>query len=142
MRLFLDANVLVAVLNHEYPVFSYAARVLSLVDKPNFQVYTSPICLAIAYYFSEKKSGSKIAQQKLQILSEKIKSTSVDQSTVNQASMFPYPIDFEDALEYYSTLDKGCDVLITEDINDFHFSEIPVMNCQDFIRQFFGSRKK
>lgn len=137
MRLFLDANVLVAVLNHEYPVFSYAARVLSLVDKPNFQVYTSPICLAIAYYFSEKKAGKKQAQQKLQVLCGKIKSTSVNQSTVNQASAFPFPIDFEDALEYFSAVEAGCDVLITEDGNDFYFSEIPVMSCQEFIRRFF-----
>ncbi|UJP65411.1 type II toxin-antitoxin system VapC family toxin [Mongoliitalea daihaiensis] len=137
MRVFLDANVLVAVLNHEYPVFSYAARVLSLVDRPNFQVYTSPICLAIAYYFSEKKTGKKEAQRKLQVLCSKIKSTSVNQSTVNQASSFPYPIDFEDALEYFSAVEEGCDVLITDDSNDFYFSEIPVMSCQEFIRTYF-----
>lgn len=137
MRLFLDANVLVPVLNQEYPMFSYAARVLSLVDRPNFQVYTSPICLAIAYYFSEKKTGKKETQRKLQILCGKIKSTSANKSTVNQASSFPYPIDFEDALEYFSSVGEGCDVLITEDSNDFYFSEIPVMSCQEFIRRFF-----
>lgn len=28
MKIFLDANILVSVLNKEYPVFTYAARVL------------------------------------------------------------------------------------------------------------------
>ena len=48
MRLFADANVLVAVLNKEYPIFSYAARVLGVAGKEGFEVYTSPVCLAIA----------------------------------------------------------------------------------------------
>jgi predicted nucleic acid-binding protein len=59
MRIFLDANILVAVLNKEYPVFKYAARIMSLADKPRYKIYTSPICLAIAFYFSEKKVEEK-----------------------------------------------------------------------------------
>ncbi len=55
MRVFLDANVLVSVLNKEYPLFPNSSRILSLADKPGFELYTSPICLAIVFYFSEKK---------------------------------------------------------------------------------------
>ena len=54
MRIFLDANILVSVLNKEYPLFSYSARIISLADNKKFTVYTSPICLAIAFYFAEK----------------------------------------------------------------------------------------
>jgi hypothetical protein len=32
MKVFLDANILVTVLNKEYPVFPYAAKLLSLAD--------------------------------------------------------------------------------------------------------------
>jgi predicted nucleic acid-binding protein len=56
MKLFLDANILVAVLNKEYPVFTYAARILSLANNKKFAVYTTPLCLAIAFYFAEKKA--------------------------------------------------------------------------------------
>ncbi|HLF33367.1 MAG TPA: PIN domain-containing protein, partial [Cyclobacteriaceae bacterium] len=61
MKVFLDANILVSVLNKEYPVFSYSARLLQLALTKKFQLYTSPICLAIAFYFAEKKSGRKKA---------------------------------------------------------------------------------
>jgi predicted nucleic acid-binding protein len=54
MRIFLDANILVSVLNKEYPLFSYSARIISLADNKKFTVYTSPICLAIAFYFAKK----------------------------------------------------------------------------------------
>jgi predicted nucleic acid-binding protein len=64
MRIFLDANILVSVLNKEYPLFSHTSRLLSLADKNNFDLYTSPICLAIAYYFAEKKLKARKRKQK------------------------------------------------------------------------------
>jgi predicted nucleic acid-binding protein len=84
MNIFLDANILVSVLNKEYPLFTYSARILSLSDNPKFTVYTSPICLAIAYYFAEKKSGALAAKKKIEILIQKIKITSVDHQSVVQ----------------------------------------------------------
>ena len=62
MKVFLDANVLVSVLNKEYPLFPHSARILSLADQLRYQLYTTPICLAIAFYFAEKK---KVAQASL-----------------------------------------------------------------------------
>ncbi len=59
MRIFLDANILVSVLNKEYPVFTYSSRVLSLTANSKFQVYTSPICLAIAFYFLKRKAEAR-----------------------------------------------------------------------------------
>ena len=68
MRIFLDANILVSVLNKEYPLFSYSARIVSLADNKKFTVFTSPICLAIAFYFAEKKSGTQLAKKRLKYL--------------------------------------------------------------------------
>ena len=56
MRIFLDANVLVSVLNKEYPLFTYSSRILSLADHKGYEVFTSPLCLTIAFYFAEKKN--------------------------------------------------------------------------------------
>lgn len=55
MRIFLDANILVSVLNKEYPLYSYSSRIVSLVDHKRFEVFTSPICLAIAFLFCRKE---------------------------------------------------------------------------------------
>jgi len=61
-KIFLDANVLVTVLCNEYPRFSACARVLSLCDDRRFEVYTSPLCLAIGAHFAAKKNGKKLAR--------------------------------------------------------------------------------
>lgn len=133
MRVFVDANVLVAVLNRQYPLFPYAARVLSLAGKRGVKIYTSPICLAIAFYFAAKKSGSTQAKRKIALLSEKLHVAVTDPHTVDLALKNPAVHDFEDGLEYYAAVQAGCTAIVTEDISDFYFSELPVSNCEDFI---------
>lgn len=133
MKIFLDANLLVAVLNRQYPLFTYAAKILSLSEKPKYQLYTSPICLAIAFYFAEKRSGTQKAKQKIAMISKHINITSVDSESVKLASENIKVNNFEDGLEYYSALKSNCEVIVTEDTSDFYFSEIPVYNCESFL---------
>ncbi len=135
MRVFLDANVLVSVLNKEYPLFPHSARILSLADQLRFQLYTTPICLAIAFYFAEKKCGTAQAKQKMQVLSSKLHIAAVDSQTVTSAVANPSVMDFEDGLEYYSALQHDCKAIITEDSEGFYFSEIPVFDCRKFLEE-------
>ncbi|WPR74250.1 PIN domain-containing protein [Algoriphagus sp. NG3] len=136
MKVFLDANVLVSVLNKEYPLFPISSRVLSLADSRRVQLYTSPICLAIAFYFSEKKSGSDMAKLKIEMLSRKILMTAVDQEAVNETLSNRQVQDFEDGLEYYSAMGSGCDVVVTEDPDGFYYSQIPVIGCENFLEEY------
>ena len=136
MKIFLDANVLVSVLNKEYPVFPYSSRVVGLSDSKKFQVYTSPTCLAIAFYFAEKKSGAVLAKQKIEILVSKINITPTDKETVLQAIRNKSIEDFEDGLEYYAAAQSKCHVIVTEDTNGFYFSELEVLSAEDFMVKY------
>jgi predicted nucleic acid-binding protein len=136
MRIFLDANILVSVLNKEYPLFTYAARIVSLADNKKFTLYTSPVCLAIAFYFAEKKSGTQVAKQKIKLLAEKISITSVGKSEVLQALENKQVNDFEDGIEYYAAIGNKCEVIVTEDIDDFYFSDIKVSKARNFLEDY------
>ena len=136
MKIFLDANVLVSVLNKEYPFFSYASRILSLTEKKNFQLFTSPICLAIAFYFAEKKSGAALAGKKIALLVTNIHIAPSNKDAVFKTISNRKIIDFEDGLEYYSALESGCQTIITEDKGDFYFSEIEVLSCREFMEKY------
>lgn len=135
MKIFLDANILVSVLNKEYPLFSYSSRVLSLADNSRYKVYTSPLCLAIAFYFAEKKYGNAMARKKISLLCEKLMFTSVSEKTVFEVEKNKKIHDFEDGLQYYSALEKDCKCIITEDLEDFYFSEIEVVNSRQFLER-------
>lgn len=137
MRIFVDANILVSVLNKEYPLFTHTVRILSLTTHRRFKVFTSPLCLGIAFYFAEKKNKNT-AKDKLNLLIENLHITTINESIVLQTKNNKAIHDFEDGLEYYSALHSKCDCIITEDIGDFYFSKIPVFTAIEFLRNTKG----
>ncbi len=141
MRIFLDANILVAVLCNEYPLFTHCARILSLADNPKFEVFTSPLCLAIGFYFAEKKSGTQLAKRKISLLSEKLGISLMNEEVVLKAVRNKSIEDFEDGLQYYSAVNSKCKCIITEDKNDFYFSEIEILSAEEFLLEY-AVRKK
>ncbi len=134
MKIFLDANVLISVLNEEYPVYTYSSRVLSLAANSRFKVFTSPLCLAIAFYYAEKKNKRR-AKEKISSLAGKLNITTINEKTVFESVANKQVQDFEDGLQYYSALDSGCEVIVSEDGDDFYFSEIAVLTSRQFMEQ-------
>ena len=141
MRIFLDANILVTVLCNEYPQFGLCSRILSLCDNKKFEVYTSPMCLAIAFYFAEKKNGNKLARKKINLVGSKLKITSVDETVVKNTIANKSINDFEDGMEYYSALQSKCMCIVTSDKKDFYFSQIEIINPNDFLIKYVFSEK-
>ena len=141
MNVFIDANILVSVLNKEYPLFTYTSRILSLSGSREFILSTSPVCLAIAFYFAEKKYKSVVAKQKIALLCDHIKIAEANAAAVKNCLQNPAIKDFEDGLEYYAALESGCQCIITEDTSDFYFSKIEVLNSHDFFLKYMAKTK-
>jgi len=136
VRLFIDANIIISVLNKEYPSFTYTSRILSLGSLKNFTLYTSPICLAIAFYFAEKKHKTVKAKDKIRLLCKHINISEVNKTAVNKALENNKVLDFEDGMEYYAAMESKCDCIVTEDVNDFYFAEIEIINSQNFFDKY------
>lgn len=136
IRFFVDANVLVTVLNKEFPAFPDCARLLSLADKRGFVLVTSPMCLAIAFHFAQKKSGEEIAKQKIALLVSKLQIADNDKKDVEATLANKNIHDFEDGLEYYSALSSRCKCMVTYDTDDFYFSGMEVLRPEDFLLRY------
>lgn len=134
MKIFVDTNILISVLNKEYPLFTNTSRILSLADHKQFKIFTSPLCLSIAFYFAEKKN-KQTAHQKINLLIDHLSITTINETVVKQVKNNSAIHDFEDGLEYYFALAHKCDCIITQDIEDFYFSEIEVINAENFIHK-------
>ncbi|MGN6493329.1 MAG: type II toxin-antitoxin system VapC family toxin [Agriterribacter sp.] len=141
MTLFLDANILVSVLNKEYPLFTYTARIMSLAGKRPYILKTSTVCLAIAYYFAEKKQGTAAAKSKIALLMQHIDITDSGEKEAMQAIANKKANDFEDALQYYSAVNARCTCLLTDNVDDFYFADIEVLQPEVFFNKYFLRRK-
>jgi predicted nucleic acid-binding protein len=136
MRVFVDANILVSVLNKEFPLYSNTARIISLADHPKFMVFTSPVCLAIAFYFSAKKSGTAVAKQKIGLLASKLSITNIGKHEVEQAITNKKVHDFEDSMQYYAALESKCTAIITQDSSDYYYAAIDVLDAAAFLEKY------
>lgn len=133
MRVFLDANILVSVLNKEYPVFTNAARILSLASNPMYKLVTFPLCIGIAFYFAEKKPGTKNALGKIKLLTEHIQVGNMNHDMIQQVFQNKKVKDLQYEMEYYSAIHSKCQYIITENVKDFYFSEIEVLTSKEFV---------
>ena len=80
-----------------------------------------------------------MAKRKISLLASRIEISKTDEITVKQTITNKKINDFENGLEYYSALDAGCKVIITEDAGDFYFSEIEVIDCDGFLKKYFST---
>jgi len=136
LKVFIDANVLVAVLNQEYPRFDLASRVLSLADSKKFTIFTSSLAISISFYLSSKKSSDIVAYNKIKLLSKRIEIASNKSNDLERIFENKKIHDVEDGLQYFAALNSKNKVIITYDLNDFYFSDIEVMNPKDFLLKY------
>ena len=92
--------------------------------------------LAIAFYCAEKKSKTALAKQKINLLCKHIhvaeNLTDGFLNTLNNKKIH----DVEDGLEYYAAKEVECNCIVTEDTDDFYFSEIEVLDCKGFFNRY------
>ena len=90
-----------------------------LIDDSPFSIYTSPICMAIAFYFGEKRSGHALAKNKIALLAEKIQIMPTDKSTVRDALRNPEINDSKTDLDITWHSNPGASVLLRKMLRTF-----------------------
>ena len=140
MKVFIDANILVAVVNKEYPLFTYASRVLSWVTANRHQPVTTSVSLAITYYFAAKKHGMLSAKERLALMADHLIIADCSKTEVMQAATEKKVRDFEDGMQYFAALNAGCTCIVTENVKDYYFSKIDVLTAKDFLLKMYGGK--
>ncbi len=131
-RIFIDTNIMLDFLGERHPFYNPIAKIATLADEKKLTMVVSPISFATVNYFLSKFENSNIAIEKLRkfrIISE---ICIIDESIVDKALNSSFT-DFEDALQYFSAVESGCDVIITRNEKDFRDSLLPVMSGYEFL---------
>jgi predicted nucleic acid-binding protein len=132
-RIFIDTNIMLDFLGERKPFYEPIAKIATLAEKGTITMVVSPISFATVNYFLSKFESAKIAKEKLRkfkILSE---ICVIDQHTVEKG-LNSSKKDFEDALQYFSATESGCNIIITRNGKDFAKSLLPVMTADEFLK--------
>ena len=129
---FLDTNILMDLVFERQPFNQEAEQIFELKHSHQIELNISALRVANVSYFLKKAKKDQTSFIKNLIYWTKI--TDLNKAIIENTLASGFS-DFEDGLQYYSALQKECKYIITEDLSDFYFSEIEVLNSRAFLEQ-------
>jgi predicted nucleic acid-binding protein len=135
-KIFFDANILVDLINKDNNLNKPITILFSKLDKAKKKLYCSPTTFAITYYFLSKTIKDKnFLNNEIMALFSNFVFTREDAVIMDKVKKSSFA-DLEDALQYFSAIDSGVDVIITKNHFDFSKSKIPVYHPLQYIAEF------
>lgn len=132
-KVFLDTNILIDYFASRRDYVS-ASTIVTMAKEGHFQLLVSSLSFATASYIMNahhKKTNADIVAMFAEFV-KMCNVTPVDSLIIDEAIASRFP-DFEDAMQYYSAIREGADVIITRNSNDFNTANIAVYEPQAFL---------
>ena len=137
MKAFFDTNVLLDVLGPREPFYGASSRAWSMAAKGRITGFFSASILPTVFYIIRKSGGRESARKAVRAIRDTLKYVPLDELISNQA-MDSTIADFEDAIQFFSALSAGADVLITRNPKHFPARDIIIQTPEEFLAAHFG----
>ena len=118
VRVLLDLNVILDVLQRRQPFFENSARVLALAETGVIEGLVSAHSITTLFYLYAKAQSANEARVAIADLLQFLSVSTVDQKTIEQALALPYK-DFEDAVQMVAAIHAAVDYVVTRNVADF-----------------------
>lgn len=139
MRVFLDTNILLDIIEGRQKFLLASSNVFDLGIRGEIQMFATPLTFANCVYTARKNVGYEQAVKGLKSLKNYIQTAAMDDTQVANALNSDMP-DFEDMLQYEAALDARCDVIVSRDKKrHFPVSGLPVLSPEAFLNTYFGA---
>ena len=132
-KIFLDTNIILDFLGEREKFYEPAAKVVTLADKKEIEIFTTTTSITNAFYILSKFESQKIAWEKVRKF-KLICGISITNDEVVEKALNSDFKDFEDALQYFSSVATNCEVILTRNEKDFKNALIPVMDAESFLQ--------
>ena len=134
MKILLDTDVILDFFFDRKPYAEDAAKLLSLAELNQIEVYVTPVIISNVYYLLRKTASHVQVVSQLKLLMSIINILLINKEIILLAMNFSFK-DFEDALQNYSAeFDKNIDVIITRNVKDFKESILSVQTPDEFLK--------
>ena len=134
-KIFLDTNIILDLLAERHPFYDSIAKIVTLADRKELLLLTSPISFTTAEYVLSKFESKTSALLKLQKFSILCEVADVNQETIDK-SLFSGFRDFEDAVQYFCALQANSDLFLTRNKKDFKQSSLPKLTPEEFLSYY------
>lgn len=133
-NLLIDTNIVIDLLAKRDPFYLDAALLFSMADKKILKLSISSLTFANTNYIllkSKTHDEAKAILRRFKLLTEVLP---LDAKIVDLALNDTDFTDFEDSLQYYTSIENNLDAIITRNLKDFKKSKIPVMTAEQYLK--------
>lgn len=134
MKIFLDANVLIDVVQNRTDFVEVSSKVLQLGLDGDCELCASDITFTTVSYYARKNRTSEQLYEVLQSLRDFIDVVPSGKVAIDWA-LRQKSKDFEDAVQYYAALRSGAEYIVSRNVRDYPYNDIPVITPWDFLKE-------
>jgi len=131
-KIFIDTNIIIDLLAKREGYVN-CKKIFSLADNNKVKLYISTLSIANTHYILHDVLKVKNARQIIGKFKVLVNSVALSDKIIELALNDNNFKDFEDGIQYYSSLASKSDIIVTRDLKDFKKSNIPVMNPIEFL---------
>ena len=135
MRLFLDTNILIDIIEYRAEFAEDSSAVLILAEQLGASLLIAWHGLATAYYIIRRDRTEQAAMIEVDRILGWAEIAPVDSLSASRARSFQLP-DFEDAMQCACAENCLADFIVTRNRRDFALSPIPAISPADFVARF------
>ena len=127
LRVLVDLNVIIDVVQQRQPFFADSAQVLDAVAHGKTTGLLAAHSISTLFYVMTRWQNREAASTTIASLLDVFTVASVDDSVIRKALTWGWK-DFEDAIQMAAALNEQVDYLVTRNGQDFETQPVPVLN--------------
>ena len=131
MRLLIDANILVDVLQKRLPHYDYSAQIWNLCANHEVEGIVSSLTFASIVYVMRKHLNAETICQVAEMLTQVFTVADFTSDAMQAAAQLRWR-DYEDAIQAVTAKRLGADYIITRNVKDFTDSPVPFVTPEIF----------
>lgn len=134
MRLLIDANILLDVLQKREPHYRLSAIIWKLCEIEQAEGYVPALTIANLIYVMRREFDADQIEEVVNKLSLIFRISDLTASDIARAAELKWP-DFEDALQSVAAERLRADFIITRNARDFEMSRVPALSPAEFLER-------
>ena len=132
LKVLIDLNVILDVLQRREPFYDMSARVLAATERGGLEGCVAAHSLTTLFYLLSRYQSAEQARVALTDLLTFLSVAAVNHVVIEQALNLPYP-DFEDAVQMMAAVRSGVQYLVTRNVRDYGMGLLPVLQPAELL---------
>ena len=132
MKVFLDANIIIDVVQNRTDFVEESSKVLQSGLEGFIDLCASDVTFTTVSFYARKQRTTEQLYEIMQSLRDFIDVAPTGKIAIDWALQRKAK-DFEDSVQYYAALRTGAEYIVSRNVRDYTFDDIPVVTPQDFL---------